>query len=628
MGNGFLFQAIIYLSAAVVCVPLAKKAGMGSVLGYLLAGIIIGPYLFGFIGEEGEDIMHFAEFGVVMMLFLIGLELEPSKLWKMRQMITRVGLSQVLLTTLLFFGVLQFLGVDWRQSLAISTSLALSSTAIALQSLKEKNLMNASAGRNSFAVLLMQDIAVIPILAILPLVALAATSDIDVSHMSPIAQFPGWLQTTMVLGAVILVVVLGRYAMVPMLRLVAKTRLRELFVSGALLIVLGIAFLMELVGLSPALGTFLGGVVLANSEFKHELESDLEPFKGLLLGLFFIAVGASINFGLIRENAIMVFAATLSILAIKSLLLFGIGKINKISTDQNLIFSLGLSQVGEFAFVTFSFAAQLNILDANTTEILMAVTALSMTFTPVLLLLNERLLLPYLGTKKKEEKPHDEMEESNKVILAGFSHYGSTVGRFLRANGIKATILDNDSDRVDLLRKMGFEVYYGDVTRVDLLEMAGARDAKILISAIRDPQTNYHLVEMVQKHFPHLELMVRAQNRIDAYELMEMKVPHIYRQNLESAVRMGKDVLIKMGFRAHTVQRLAQSFIKYDESGLTELVKVKNDKNAYISTVKKAVEMQENLLSFELNRRFSLNDHAWDSDSIKEGLEKAKEEKD
>jgi CPA2 family monovalent cation:H+ antiporter-2 len=527
-----------------------------------------------------------------------------------------------------FFGILQFLGVDWRQSLAISTSLALSSTAIALQSLKEKNLMNVSAGRNSFAVLLMQDIAVIPILAILPLVALAATSDMDTSHMSPIAQFPGWLQTIMVFGAVILVVVLGRYAMVPMLRLVAKTRLRELFVGGALLVVLGIAFLMELVGLSPALGTFLGGVVLANSEFKHELESDLEPFKGLLLGLFFIAVGASINFGLISENALMVFAATLSIILIKSLLLFGIGKLNKISTDQNLIFALGLSQVGEFAFVTFSFAAQLNILDANTTEILMAVTALSMTSTPLLLLFNERLLLPNVGTKTKEEKPHDEIEESNKVILAGFSHYGSTVGRFLRANGIKATILDSDSDRVDLLRKMGFEVYYGDVTRVDLLEMAGARDAKIFISAIRDPDTNYHLVKLLQKHFPHLELMVRAQNRIDAFELMEMKVPHIYRQNLESAVRMGKDVLIKMGFRAHTVHRLAQNFITYDEKGLSELVKVKDDKKAYISTIRKAIELQENLLSFELNRRFSLNDHAWDSDTIKEGLQKAKEEKD
>ncbi|EPR71568.1 monovalent cation:proton antiporter-2 (CPA2) family protein [Cyclobacterium qasimii] len=625
MENGFLFQAIIYLLAAVVCVPLAKKIGMGSVLGYLLAGIIIGPYVFGFIGEEGEDIMHFAEFGVVMMLFLIGLELEPSKLWKMRQMITRVGLSQVLVTTLAFFGILYFMGLGWRQALAISTSLALSSTAITLQSLKEKDQMNSSAGRNSFAVLLMQDIAVIPILAVLPLIALAATSDVDLDHMSPIAQFPGWLQTLFVFGAVILVIVSGRYFIIPMLKLVAKTRLRELFVAGALLIVLGIAFLMEMVGLSPALGTFLGGVILANSQFKHELESDLEPFKGLLLGLFFIAVGASINFGLIGENALMVFAATLSILLIKSLILFGIGKVNKISTDQTLIFALGLSQVGEFAFVTFSFATELNIINAKTTEILMAVTAISMTFTPLLLLFNERLLLPYIGTKEKEEKPHDEMDESNKVILAGFSNYGSTVGRFLRANGIKPTILDSDSDRVNLLRKMGFEVFYGDVTRADLLEMAGAREATILISAIRNPETNYRLVTMVKKHFPNLELMVRAKDKREALELLDLEVPHIYMQNLESAVRMGKDVLIKMGFRAHTVHRLAQDFIKYDEDSLVELAKVKNDKKAFISTVRKSIEMQENLLSFELNKRFSLNDHAWDSDTIKEGEEKNKE---
>jgi CPA2 family monovalent cation:H+ antiporter-2 len=625
MENGFLFQAIIYLSAAVVCVPLAKKLGMGSVLGYLLAGIIIGPYIFGFIGEEGEDIMHFAEFGVVMMLFLIGLELEPSKLWKMKQMITKVGLSQVLLTTIIFFGILYFIGTGWRQSLAISTSLALSSTAITLQSLKEKDQMNTAAGRNSFAVLLMQDIAVIPILAILPLIALATTSEVDTEHMSPIAQFPGWLQTVLVFGAVFLIVVAGRYVIIPMLSLVAKTRLRELFVGGALLVVLGIAFLMEMVGLSPALGTFLGGVVLANSKFKHELESDLEPFKGLLLGLFFIAVGASINFGLISENALMVFAIALSVLLIKSLVLLGIGKVNKISTDQNLIFALGLSQVGEFAFVTFSFATELHIMNAKTTEIFMAVTAISMTFTPLLLLLNERLLLPYIGTKEKDDKPHDEMEESNKVILAGFSNYGSTVGRFLRANGIKATILDNDSDRVDLLRKMGFEVYYGDVTRVDLLEMAGAGEAKILISAIRNPETNYQLVSLIKKHFPNLELMVRAKDKLEAIELKDLEVSHVYVQNLESAVKLGKDVLIKLGFRAHTVHVLGQNFIKYDEDSLEELVKVKHDKKTLISTMKKSIEMQENLVSFELNRRFSVNDHAWDSETQRKGQEKNKE---
>jgi CPA2 family monovalent cation:H+ antiporter-2 len=374
---------------------------------------------------------------------------------------------------------------------------------------------------------------------------------------------------------------------------------------------------MELVGLSPALGTFLAGVVLANSEFKHELESDLDPFKGLLLGLFFIAVGASINFGLIGENAGMVISITLGILLLKTIILLGIGKYAKLSLDQNLIFSIGLSQVGEFSFVTYSFASQLQILDKPTTEMLMAITAISMTITPLLILLNEKLILPRVGTLEKTEKEADEVNEKNGVIIAGFSHFGSTIGRFLRANGIQATILDSDSDRVDLLRKMGFKVYYGDATRADLLESAGAHEAKILISAIDNPETNYLLVETVKKHFPNLELMVRAKNRGDAYELLEMEVPNIYREHLDSSVRLGKDVLVKLGFRAHTVHRLAQNFIKYDEAALKELVKVKHDQKEYISSVRRTIEMQEALLSSELNRQFTLNDQAWDSEVMK-----------
>lgn len=617
MEDGFLFQTIIYLAAAIICVPIAKKLGMGSVLGYLLAGIIIGPYVLEFIGEEGEDIMHFAEFGVVMMLFLIGLELEPAKLWQMRAMITRIGLSQVLITTAVFFGAMVGFGFSWQVSLAVSMSLSLSSTAIVLQSLKEKNQLDSAAGKNSFAVLLMQDIAVIPMLAIIPLLVVAGESLSSDHHGSPVEQFAGWIQTLFVIGAVGLVVLLGRYAFVPILRIIARTRLRELFVASALLIVVGIAFLMELVGLSPALGTFLAGVVLANSEFKHELESDLDPFKGLLLGLFFIAVGASINFGLIGENAGMIISITLGILLIKTLILIGIGKYAKLSLDQNLIFAIGLSQVGEFSFVTYSFASQLQILDKPTTEMLMAITAISMTVTPLLILLNEKLILPRVGTLEKEEKEADTVEEKHSVIIVGFSHFGSTIGRFLRANGVKATILDNDSDRVDLLRKMGFKVYYGDATRADLLEAAGAHDAKILISAIDSPETNYLLVETVRKHFPNLEMMIRAKNRVDAFELMEMDVPNIYREHLDTSIRLGKDVLTKLGFRSHTVHRLGQSFLKYDESALSELVKVKHDQKEYISAVRRQIEMQEALLSSELHRKFTLNDHAWDSEVMK-----------
>ncbi|WP_194774612.1 monovalent cation:proton antiporter-2 (CPA2) family protein [Pararhodonellum marinum] len=619
MENSFLFQAIIYLGAAVICVPIAKKLGLGSVLGYLIAGIVIGPYLMGFIGEEGEDIMHFAEFGVVMMLFLIGLELEPAHLWKMKTMILKVGLSQVLITALVFFGIALALGLPWHMALAIGMALSLSSTAIVLQSLKEKNLMDTLAGKHSFAVLLMQDIAVIPILALMPLLALTDLGTVS-EHGSLFDGLAPWIQTLSVVAAVGVVILLGKFAVEPLLRMVSRTRLRELFSASALLIVIGIAFLMEAVGLSPALGTFLAGVILANSAFKHELEADLEPFKGLLLGLFFIAVGASINFELIFGNAAMVIGLTFGIMLLKGLVLFGIGKNAKLSLDQNLLFSIGLAQIGEFAFVVFSFTLQLGILDRGTTDLMMATTALSMTLTPIFNLMNEQLLLPRVGVKESTALPDDEIDEKNQVILVGFSHYGSTVGRFLRASGVSATILDHDADRVDLLRKMGFRVFYGDATRLDLLESAGAAEARLLISAIDSPETNLALVETLQKHFPNLELMIRSRNRADAYELMEMGVENIYREHLDTSIRMGKDALIKLGKRAHTVQRLAQNFQKYDEASLRELVKVKDDQQQYISMVRRQIEMQEQLLTGEMKRRFSVNDHAWDSEAIKKEI--------
>lgn len=617
MGNGFLLQAIVYLSAAIVCVPLAKKLGMGSVLGYLIAGILIGPFLIGAIGEEGEDIMHFAEFGVVMMLFLIGLELEPQKLWKIRKLIIGTGFSQVILTILVFFGLSLVFGMSWQASLAIGMSLAMSSTAIVLQSLKEKNLMQSSAGQNSFAILLFQDIAVIPILAVLPLLAIQQVGVESADHQSIFDSLPAGLQTLAILGAITTIVVAGKFGISPLLRIVAKTRIRELFTASALLIVVGIAYLMALVGLSPALGTFLAGVILANSSFRHELESDLEPFKGLLLGLFFMAVGASINFHLIAENPLNIVLLTFGIIAVKVLIIFIIGRFSKLSADQNMIMSIGLSQVGEFAFVTLSFIGQLQILNRQDTELMMAVTAITMAVTPVLILLNEKLILPRFGVKQTEEKQADVIDEKNKVIIAGFSHFGSTIGRFLRANGMNATILDHDADRVDLLRRMGFKVFYGDATRIDLLESAGAAEAKILVSAIDSPEINLELVETVQKHFPHLQLMVRAKNRFDAYELLNLNVENIYREHLDTSVRMGVDILKKLGFRSYTLHRAAQNFIAYDEAAMRELYLLRHDTNQYISASRKQIEMQEELLNNDFIKSPDMNDHAWDSDEMK-----------
>jgi CPA2 family monovalent cation:H+ antiporter-2 len=617
MGSEFLLQATVYMGAAIVCVPIAKRLGMGSVLGFLMAGVLIGPFLLGFIGDEGEDIMHFAEFGVVMMLFLVGLELEPSKLWELRKTILGTGMTQVVVTVLVVAGISMILGMHWQGSLAIGMSLAMSSTAIVLQSLKEKNQLGGSAGQNSFSVLLFQDIAVIPILAILPLLAFLPAEPGHDGHSSFLEWLPGWMQAMALLGAIVSVVAIGRFVVPQLLRLVAQARIRELFTASALLIVVGIAFLMTLVGLSPALGTFLAGVILANSSFRHELESDLEPFKGLLLGLFFMAVGASINFNLIAANPLTVIGLTFGIIIVKALILFSIGRYLKMSTDQNLIMSLGLAQVGEFAFVTLAFIGQLRILDTNQTGLILAVTAISMAMTPLIMLLNEKLVLPRFGVKENEDQPADAIDEKHRVIIAGFSHFGSTLGRFLRANGVNATILDHDSDRVELLRRLGFKVFYGDATRHDLLESAGAADAHILVSAIDSPEINLKLVETVQKHFPNLELMIRAKNRFDAYELMNLNIKNPYREHLDTSVRMGVDVLKKMGYRAYSLHRAAQQFISYDEAAMHELFKLTHDQNLYISASRKQIEMQEELLNNDFRQRPDMNDHAWDSEEMK-----------
>jgi CPA2 family monovalent cation:H+ antiporter-2 len=621
--DGFLVNAIIYILAAIVCVPIAKRLGMSAVLGYLIAGILIGPYVLGFISNEGEghDIMHNAEFGVVMMLFLIGLELEPQNLWKMKKLIITVGLTQVLVTAALITGIGIALGFDWRLCLAAGLSMSLSSTAIVIQNLKEKNEMGSPGGKMSFGVLLMQDIAVIPILAFLPLLAVAAVRIEGKSGSQGILENqPGWVQTLMIFGAIGVVVLLGRFGFGPLLNWVSKTKLRELFTASALLIVVGIAFLMELVGLSPALGTFLAGVILANSPYKHALESDLDPFKGLLLGLFFMAVGATISFSLVANEASAVISITLGIIILKTLILLVIGKFKKLNLSENLNFALGLSQVGEFSFVTYAFALQLGILTQANSDFLMAVTALTMTTTPLLMVVLDKFIQPKLmkASSRNERKMDKNIGGKNKVILIGFGHFGSTLGRFMRANGVEATILDADPDQVDFLRKMGFKVFYGDGTRLELLHSAGAEQAEILISAIDNTEHSLKLVQLCKEHFPHLEVMIRAKNRYDSYEMMEMGVKNVYREHLDTSIRMGEDVLRKLGFRAHTTHRLAKQFKEYDEEALKVLVQYKGNQDEYISKVKKQIEMQESLLSGELMRKFSMNDHAWDSEVMKE----------
>lgn len=611
--DNFLLQAVIYLSAAVVCVPIAKRLGLSSVLGYIFAGMIIGPYILGLIGQKGQDLMHFAEFGVVMMLFLIGLELDPNKFWKLRKHIIGMGTAQVVLSIVLLSIAMHFLmNWSWNISIAISMALSLSSTAIVLQILNEKNLNNSTAGRSSFAVLLFQDIAVIPILAFLPFLT---SSHIENTHANPslISNLAHWIQVLIVLGSIGLIAVAGKYIISPILHWVAKARLQELFTANALLLVVGVSYLMQLIGLSPALGAFLSGVVLANSEFKHELEGDIAPFKGLLLGLFFIGVGASVNFPLLLDEPLYILLSVIALMFIKFVILFSIGKIYKKSTDNNLIFSFIMSQAGEFGFVVISFAAKLNIIPIEISDKIMAVIALSMFLTPFLFLLNEYFILPKVGTKRKAKKDDEIPQEieTKDVIIAGFGHYGSTIARLLRANNVKMTILDHDSERVDILRKMGYEVFYGDASRLELLNAAGADKAKLFLACVDDPEINLKMAEIVKKNFPNMQIMVRARNRLDAYNFIENDIKMYYRETLYTSVQMGVDALNILGMRKYTATRQGLKFIKYDLKTTKDLSKKRYDKKAYFDTLQNEIEMQEELLKQDLYV-FKANDSYFD----------------
>jgi monovalent cation:proton antiporter-2 (CPA2) family protein len=619
--HSLLFQSMVYLAAAIVFVPLAKKMGLGAVLGYLIAGIIIGPSLLGFIGREGEDIMHFAEFGVVMMLFLIGIELEPALLWRLRASILGLGGLQVILSAAAIAGIAFLIGQPLNTSLALGMILSLSSTAIVLQTLNEKGWMGTAAGQSAFSVLLFQDIAVIPMLAIFPLLAGDAAADAASHSRSLRDNLPGWGQTLVVLGAVAVIIIAGRYLIRPLMRIIARTRVRELFTATALLIVVGIAVLMNLVGLSSALGAFLGGVVLANSEYRHELESDIEPFKGLLLGLFFIAVGASIDFRLIVAQPWLIFGLVAGIMALKGIVLLMLGKIFKLNLDQNLLFAFALADIGEFAFVLLSFTAQTHLMSAEMTAMITAVVAISMALTPLIMLLYEKVIQPYsTRSEVNAEREPDEINEKNPVIIAGFGRFGSMTGRFLRANGINATILDLDSDRVDALHNLGIKVYYGDASRYDLLVASGAADAKMLIIATDHPEQTREIVKMAQRYFPHLQLLVRAENNEDTFELMDLGVLHIYRETVDTSLRMGVDALRMLGSRAYRSERAARTFFRQDERTLKGLSALRDDKKQYVNSMKERIEEMEKLISSDRVKTWLDEGQGWDPESLRDEI--------
>ncbi|MCJ7628442.1 MAG: monovalent cation:proton antiporter-2 (CPA2) family protein [Longimicrobiales bacterium] len=613
-GQGFFFQAFVYLAAAVIAVPIAKRMGLGSVLGYLIAGMIIGPFGLGLIGEEGKDVLEFAEFGVVMMLFLIGLELQPALLWRLRKPILGTGGLQVAATSVLIAMVGLVLGLSWQASLAVGLTLSLSSTAIVLQTLAEKGLMKSEGGETAFSVLLFQDIAFVPMLAIFPLLAAGASAASEPGTDG----FSAGGQTLLVLLAVIAIVLMGRYLVRPAFRIIAGTNLRELFTAAALLLVIGIALLMTQVGLSPALGAFLGGVVLANSEYRHELEVDLDPFKGLLLAVFFIAVGASVDFGLIGRDPGTIALLVGGLIVVKALVLFLLGRLFGMGLDQNLLFTFALAQGGEFGFVLFSFAGQLQVIPADTLSLLIAVVATSMALTPILMVLNERVFQPRFGTRESAKGPADDIDEEGTVIIVGFGRMGSVTGRFLRANGIKPTVLEYDSDRVETLRALGLKVFYGDGSRHDLLRAAGAGSARLLIIAVDDQDRVRGILDVVKRHFPHLEVLVRVEGRPEAYELLEQEVVHVYREGVETALRMGVDALRLLGRPAHQVQRASRTFFRHDEDSVRELGKMRHERAAYFSAARERISALEELMLTELTAEGEERDAGWDTESLRE----------
>ena len=583
--HGFLEQALVYLAAAVIAVPVFKRLGLGSVLGFLIAGMAIGPWGLRLIGDPAT-VLQFAEIGVVLLLFLIGLELDPRRLWALRRPIFGMGAAQVVVTILVFAALGRVLGLAWPVAIAAAMGLAMSSTAIGLATLAEKNLLQTPGGQASFSVLLFQDIAVIPLLLVLAMLSSSGG-----------AHAFDWLAALRAVALIAGLILAGRLLLRPLLRYVAQTGLREIFIAFSLLLVVGIALLMHTVGLSMALGAFLAGVLLADSEYRHALELDIEPFKGLLLGLFFIAVGMSVDLGLFVRSPLLVLGLALGVVALKAALLYplsiGFGYCGR--ADATL-FAIALSQVGEFAFVLFGVAASQKLFDRETVDLLNAVVAASMVATPLLMIAWERVLAPRL-TSRAARAP-DPIEERNPVIVAGFGRFGQIVTRVLRGMGIHATIIERDPGQIETVRRFGWKAYYGDATRIDLLESAGARAAKLLIVAIDDQDAAMQVVKRARERFPDLAILVRAHGRTDAYEYVALGVPSV-RETYGSALDAASGALQLLGRSVDEARQAVQQFRTYDEQRLVALAPHRNDEQKLIAFARKERENLNELLTNE-----------------------------
>ncbi|ATC88216.1 MULTISPECIES: monovalent cation:proton antiporter-2 (CPA2) family protein [Pseudoalteromonas] len=609
--------ALIYLAAAIVAVPIAKRVGLGSVLGYLIAGILIGPYALGVVGDQ-TDVMHFAEFGVVMMLFLVGLELQPSRLWTLRHSILGLGGLQVVLSAAAIFAFCYwFFAMHWQTALAIGLMLALSSTAIVLQSLEEKGWLKQEAGQNAFSVLLFQDIAIIPILALLPLLAFAPQTSTKEISDSIIASWPVWQQVCVSVAVIAAIIAGGKYVSAPLFRYIAQTHMREIFTIFALFLVVAIALVMQSIGLSPALGTFLAGVVLAESEFRHELEADIEPFKGLLLGLFFITVGASINFELLFNEFSTVIGLVVLLIVVKACILFALAVTFKINSKQQLLFALALAQGGEFAFVLLSVTTTLSILTPEQTSLVTLVVAVSMLIAPLLLMVYEQIQKRSSSALPEFDKP-EQISTAKHVIIAGYGRFGQIMGRLLHAQGYEITVLDHSPSQIELLRRFGNTVFYGDAARQELLEAAGAHTAQMLVIAIDNPDKTIEIIKLAHKNYPQLKIVARAIDRRHAYQLLNLKVDAFNRETVDSAINLAVEALELLGNTKQDAERAGKLFRDHDRAAVLQLAALWGDDASYGVAVRQRMEDLKQVLQQDKQAQSDLN--TCDSGDCEDGL--------
>ena len=590
----WLTNTLVYLAAAVVAVPLSRALGFGSILGYLAAGVVIGPWGLGFVSNV-QDILHFAEFGVVLMLFLIGLELEPRRLWNLRRPIFGWGSAQVLGCAALLFAAGVAAGANWPMALVAALGMALSSTAIAVQTLGERNLLPTSSGRAGFSILLFQDVAAIPILALLPLLG-------DGGGAQHLTHAERALQALKIVGVIGGIVVGGRIALRPLLTWIAKSRTPEIFTAAALLLVVAIAALMQLVGLSMALGAFLAGVLLAESEYKRELETDLEPFKGLLLGLFFIAVGMSIDFGVLARSPGTMALIVLALLVLKSAVIWGIAAPMGIPLPERPVFTLLLAQGGEFAFVVFQAAAGTHVFSAEVASLLIGAVAVSMAVTPLLLVAVDKWLAPRFAGGKRT-LPEISTLQTAPVIIAGFGRYGQIVGRLLNTQGYTSTVLDHDADMVEAARAFGYKVFYGDATRLDLLRTAGAGTARVLVVAVDDMDQSLRIVDLAHEHFPHLQIVARARDVTHWNELRDRGVTNVERELFESSLRSGRTVLEVLGHTPYEARRQAMRFRRHNLELFEKMYPHHQDRARTIAVVKQGRRQFEEQMTRERAER-------------------------